>query len=171
MTPEFSRTEPLSTIGAGERRVTIEADGPERAALARRFGLIAIDRLVAEMSVRRDATGIVARGHLSGAVTQPCSVTGAPIPATVEEDFTLRFLPEGEVSGDEIELSDEDCDTIFYSGGAIDLGEAAAETLALALDPFPRSPGAEDALRDAGVLREGETGPFAALAVLNLPKD
>ncbi|MFL9839701.1 DUF177 domain-containing protein [Sphingomonas sp. ST-64] len=171
MTPEFSRTESLSTIGAGERRVAIEADAQERAALARRFGLISIDRLVAEMGVRRDATGIIAHGHLSGAVVQPCSVTGAPVPATVEEDFTIRFVAEGDVSGDEVELSDEDCDTVFYSGGAIDLGEAAAETLALALDPFPRSPGAEDALRDAGVLSEGETGPFAALAKLNLPKD
>ena len=52
---------------------------------------------------------------------------------------------------DEIELSEDDCDTVFYTGGAIDLGEAAAETLALALDPFPRSPGAAAALREAGV--------------------
>ena len=60
--------------------------------------------------------------------------------------------------------------TVFYTGGAIDLGEAAAETLALVLDPFPRSPGAQAALREAGVLNEEEAGPFAALAKLKQSK-
>lgn len=166
MTPEFSRPHRLDTIGAGESRVAIEADAGERAALARRFGLIALDRLAADYTVRRDAAGILARGHLSGAVVQACSVTGDPVPAKIEEDFAIRFLPEGSAEGDEVELSAEDCDTVFYTGGAIDLGEAAAETLALALDPFPRSPGAEAALREAGVLSEEEAGPFAALAAL-----
>lgn len=166
MTPEFSRPERLDAIGAGERRVAIEANADERKALARRFGLIAIDRLVAEMSVRRDATSVIARGHLSGSVVQPCSITGDPVPATVKEPFVIRFVPEGQAAADEVELTEEDCDTVFYTGGAIDLGEAAAETLALALDPFPRSPGAETALRDAGVMNEQETGPFAALAKL-----
>lgn len=166
MTPEFSRPHRLDTIGAGESRVAIEADEGERKALARRFGLIAIDRLGANYAVRRDAAGILARGRLSGAVVQACSVTGDPVPAKIEEDFAIRFLPEGSESGDEIELSEEDCDTVFYTGGAIDLGEAAAETLALALDPFPRSRGAEAALREAGVLSEEEAGPFAALAAL-----
>ncbi|WP_066658845.1 MULTISPECIES: YceD family protein [unclassified Sphingomonas] len=169
--PEFSRPQRLDAIGKGEHRVEISADAGERAALARRFGLIAIDRLDAVITVQRDATGVLARGNLQGAVVQACSVTGDPVPAQVDEAFAIRFLPEGTVEGDEIELSDEECDTVFYSGGAIDLGEAAAETLALALDPFPRSPGADDALRKAGVLGEDETGPFAALAKLKQPKD
>lgn len=169
--PEFSRPQRLDAIGKGEHRVEISADAGERAALAKRFGLIAIDRLDATMTVHRDATGVLARGQLQGAVVQACSVTGDPVPAQIAEDFTIRFLPEGTVEGDEVELSDEECDTVFYSGGAIDLGEAAAETLALALDPFPRSPGAEAALRDAGVLGEDETGPFAALAKLKTQLD
>jgi uncharacterized metal-binding protein YceD (DUF177 family) len=158
MTPEFSRPHRLDAIGRGESGVTIEADAAERAALATRFGLLAIDALRASLSVRRDASGIVARGHLSAAVTQPCSVTGEPVPARVEEDFAIRFVPEpGDAAADEVELSEDDCDTVFYTGGAIDLGEATAETLALALDPFPRS--AE------------ETGPFAALAALRKKAD
>lgn len=170
MTPEFSRLRRLDTIGAGESRVSVEADAAERIALARRFGLIAINALAADYNLRRDATGIIARARLSGAVVQPCSVTGDPVPAKIEEDFAIRFVPEGGDAADEVELSADDCDTVFYTGGAIDLGEAAAETLALALDPFPRSPGAEAALRDAGVLSEEETGPFAALAKLKQPK-
>ena len=35
-----------------------------------------------------------------------------------------------------------------------------------ALDPYPRSAGAEAALKEAGVLSEEEAGPFAALAEL-----
>lgn len=169
--PEFSRPQRLDAIGKGEHRVEISADADERAALAKRFGLIAIERLDATMTVHRDATGVLARGQLQGAVVQACSVTGDPVPAQITEDFTIRFLPEGTVEGDEVELSDEECDTVFYSGGAIDLGEAAAETLALALDPFPRSAGAEAALREAGVLGEDETGPFAALAKLKKQLD
>ncbi len=169
--PEFSRPHRLDAIGEGEGRVTVTADAAERAALARRFGLIAIARLAADFAIRRDAAGVVARGTLSGAVTQACGVTGDPVPAAIEEAFDLRFLPEPQDGADEVELSEDACDTIFYTGGAIDLGEAAAQTLALALDPFPRGPDAAAALREAGVLTEAEaaaqSGPFAALARLN----
>ena len=39
--PEFSRPVRIDTLGAAPRNVAIEADEAERAALARRFGLIA----------------------------------------------------------------------------------------------------------------------------------
>lgn len=165
MTPEFSREHRLDQIGAGEALVEISAESGERAALAERFGLIAIESLGAQFRVRSEAAGIRATGHLSARVTQACVASAAPVPAVIEEDFDLRFVPEGE-AGEEIELSEAECDTIFYTGGAIDLGEAAAETLALALDPFPRSPDAEAVLRAAGVLGEEEAGPFSALAGL-----
>ena len=161
---EFARPHRLDRIGAGESEISVSAEADERAALARRFGLAAIDRLEADYALRRDTAGIFARGHLSAAVTQSCSVTGEPLPAAIEEDFAIRFVPEpGEAAQDEVELSEEECDTVFYSGSAIDLGEAAAETLALALDPFPRGPNAAAALKAAGVLSEEETGPFGAL--------
>lgn len=166
MTPEFSRERRLDTIGAGETIVEISAEPEERAALAGRFGLIAIDSLEARYAIRSEAAGIRATGHLSARVTQACVASAAPVPAAIEEDFDLRFVPEGDVAGDEVELSEEECDTVFYTGGAIDLGEAAAETLALALDPFPRSPDAETVLKAAGVLGEDEAGPFSALAAL-----
>jgi uncharacterized metal-binding protein YceD (DUF177 family) len=165
MTPEFSREHRLDQIGAGEAVVEISAEPGERAALAERFGLLGIDSLAARCTIRREAAGIRAIGHLSARVTQACVASHAPVPAAIEEDFDLRFQPEGE-AGEEIELSEAECDTIFYTGGAIDLGEAAAETLALALDPFPRSPDAEAVLKAAGVLGEDEAGPFSALAGL-----
>lgn len=166
MTPEFPRPHRLDQIGAAESNVAVEASPDERAALARRFDLVAIDALSARFALRRDAAGLLAHGHLSAAVTQSCGITGDPVPASVEEDFAIRFLPEP-VEGDahdEAELTEEDLDTVFYTGTAIDLGEAAAETLALALDPFPRSPDAATALREAGVVSEEAVTPLSPLA-------
>jgi uncharacterized metal-binding protein YceD (DUF177 family) len=164
--PEFSRPRRLDQIGAGEGDITVTADANERAALARRFGLLGIESLDARYALHRDTSGIRATGHLSARVTQACVASHEPVPATVEEDFEIRFLPEPEDTADEVELSEDECDTVFYAGNAIDLGEAAAETLALALDPFPRSPRAEAALKAAGVVGEDEVGPFSGLAAL-----
>lgn len=172
---EFSRPHRLDQIGTGESQVAVAAEPAERDALAQRFRLVAIDRLEARFALRRDAQGVLATGQLTGQVVQSCVVTDEPVPARIEEDFAIRFVPEREegIDNDELELSEEECDTVFYTGGAIDLGEAAAETLALALDPFPRSPDAPAALARAGVLSEDEaqrlaqeSGPFGGLAAL-----
>ena len=166
-TPEFHRPQRVDTIGEGARDVTITADAAERAALAARFGLTAIDRLEGTFAIKREGQVIMARGRVMAAVVQACIATGDPLPATVDEPVILRFVADdAELHGDEIELSAVDCDTIPYSGSAIDLGEAAAETMMLALDPFPRGPNAEAALRAAGVKSEDEAGPFGALAAL-----
>lgn len=164
--PEFSRPVRIDTLGEGNRSIAIEADEAERAALAARFGLLSLATLTAEAELRREGDVIIAEGRLRATAEQACVASGAPVPASVDEPFSLRFVPEGEIEeGAEIELDAEDWDTIDYSGGAIDLGEAAAETLALSLDPFPRATGADAVLREAGVLSEDEvvTGPFAAL--------
>jgi uncharacterized metal-binding protein YceD (DUF177 family) len=165
---EFSRPVRLDTLGEGERTITLAAEPAERAALARRFTLAALDRLEAEVRMRRDGTTIHLRGTLRAAVTQTCVASGEPLPVTLAEDFNLRFEPtntEG-TDGEEIGLSEADCDTVFYAGSAIDVGEAVAETLLLALDPFPRHPDADAILRAAGVLSEEDAGPFAALKAL-----
>jgi uncharacterized metal-binding protein YceD (DUF177 family) len=164
--PEFFRPERLDTIGAGERSVAIEANEGERAALAVRFGLKALDRLAADFAIRREAAGVIVRGHVSAAVVQACVVTDEPVPDRIEEDVALRFVAEGAPEADELELGEDAVDTVFFSGSAIDLGEAAAETMALALNPYPRAPGATEALRAAGVISEEEAGPFGALAGL-----
>ena len=85
----------------------------------------------------------------------------------VDEPFDILFMPEpAGRPEDEIELGQEDCDVVFHDGAAIDLGAAIADTLALALDPYPRSAGAEAALKEAGVITEEQASPFAALAKL-----
>ena len=163
--PEFSRTERIDTIGEGERTIAITANDAERAALAKRFDLISVDRLEAKFTVRRDAAGVVARGTVSAAVVQACSVTDDPLPVTVEEPIALRFV-DHEPDSEEIELDPDALDTMVFDGAAVDLGEAAAETMALSLDPFPRGPNAAAALKAAGVISEEEAKPAGALAGL-----
>ncbi|WP_341208053.1 DUF177 domain-containing protein [uncultured Sphingomonas sp.] len=168
MTTEFSRVERLDTIGGEDRQVAIEADAEERLALSRRFGLVSLDRLSATFAIRRDGAAVIARGRVSAAVVQSCTVTGTPLPTTVDEEVALRFVePATAAEGDEeVELSGDALDTIEIEGGGIDLGEASAETMALALDPFPRSPDAAAVLKQAGVISEEEAGAFGALAGL-----
>ena len=166
MTPEFARPQPLDRIGAGDKTERVAADKSERAALAKRFELISIESLTAAYELRREGEAVRASGHLSARVTQACVVTGDPVPARIEETFDLRFLAEPAEGSDEMEIDAGECDTIFYTGGTVDLGEAAAETLALALDPFPRSASAAEALKQAGVVGEDEVTPFNAFAAL-----
>lgn len=165
MTPEFSRVERLDSIGADERQVTIAADEGERAALAKRFGLMDVVMLEAEFAIWRSAAGIGATGRVRAEVTQACSVTGEPLAARVDEPVSLRFVEPGPANTEEVDLDADALDTIEITGGGVDLGEAAAETMALALDPFPRSPDAEAALKAAGVVSDDEVelGPFAGL--------
>ena len=166
--PEFSRPVRIDTVGEGPRRMRIAAEDEERIALARRFGLLAIDRLTAELALRRDRAEIVMEGRLAAAIVQACVATGAPIEAGLEAPFEIRFRPQPEAAGgeEEVELDAAELDVLFYDGPEIDVGEAVAETLLLSLDPYPRAPGAGEALREAGVKSEGEAGPFGALAGL-----
>ena len=166
MSVEFARPQRVDTIGDDARTIEVDADAQERAALAKRFDLIGIERLTGKFTIRRDAAGIVAEGRVEAAVTQACSITGDPLPVTVDEPVALRFVAEEDSGQDEVELGDSDIDVIPYDGGTIDLGEVAAETMALALDPFPRGPNAEVLLKEAGVLSEEQAGPFGVLAGL-----
>lgn len=169
---EFSRLYRLETLSAEPIRVTIDAGTGECGALARRFGLVSLKALAAEAELRRTGDAVTAAGSLRAKVTQSCVGSGEPVEAEVEEDFRVDFrpLPADSRPDDEIELGEGELDVVFYEGGAVDLGEAVAQTLLLALDPYPRSPAAEAALRQAGVKSEEqariESSPFAALAAL-----
>jgi uncharacterized metal-binding protein YceD (DUF177 family) len=168
VTPEFSRLYRIDTLGPSPRAVAVEAEEGERAALAERFGLVSIHSLSAQASLSRREAAVTAEGIVRAAVTQSCVATGRPVEAQVEAPFRIEFRPPpGDGAGEEeVELGEAELDVTFYEGESVDLGEAVAETLSLALDPYPRAPGAADALRAAGVKSEGEAGPFAALAAL-----
>lgn len=169
---EFSRLYPLDGLNAEPTRAEIQAGPEEREALARRFGLIAIDSLEAEAELRRSGDAVTAVGRLRAQVIQSCVASAEPVPVEVAEDFQIDFrpLPIDVRPEEEIELREGELDVAFYESGAIDLGEAVAQTLLLGLDPYPRSPAAQAALLEAGVKSEEEarveSSPFAVLAAL-----
>lgn len=151
--------------------VVVEADAGERAALADRFGLPGIDTLRALVELDARGTRIRARGTLRASIRQTCAISGEDFPANIEEDIDLSFVPEGtldpavdEDAEIEIELEAEDFDEIEYAGETFDLGEAVAQTLGLAIDPYAEGPEADEARRKAGIVAEGEQeGPLAEM--------
>ena len=165
MIEDFAHRLTLDRIRDGER-IDLNADDAERRAIAERLDLASLERLEAHASLAVDGEKVRACGRVAASLEQRCVVTGEPVAAHVDEPFEIAFVPEPRVGDEEVELRPEDCDVVFHDGATIDLGSAIADTLALSLDPYPRSASAEAALREAGVLSEEEAGPFAALAQL-----
>lgn len=161
MTPEFSRPFRAHDVGSLARQQIIEADLAERTALARRFALIGLDRLAATLELKRDPAGIRVAGQIHASGEQACVATAEPVPFLIAEPVAL-LLTQAAPDGDDIELADSDLDTETLDGDIIDLGEIAAQALALALDPYPRS-----SLPAPGVITEAEaraaSSPFAIL--------
>jgi uncharacterized metal-binding protein YceD (DUF177 family) len=161
MTPEFHRPVSLDRIGPQGLDLTIEATPAECVALAVRMNLPAVLALSCGFHLIRESRDkVLARGVVRATVTQTCVISLDDFDAPVEEVFQVRFVPSGEESDD---IDPESDDEIPFEGNTIDLGEAAAEQLGLALDPYPRMPGVElPTLED-----EPDPHPFAALRRLN----
>lgn len=159
-TPEFSRM--LDVRQVSGRAVTLTATPEERAALARRLGIVRIDRLEAEVSLDRAGEVVTAEGTLAADIVQACAVSAEDLPSQVREGFSFRFVPASEhrQPDEEVELDAEDCDEIEYSGSTVDVGEAVAQSLALAIDPFATGPEAEAA---RALLKDEDASPFAIL--------
>jgi uncharacterized metal-binding protein YceD (DUF177 family) len=156
--PEFSRPVPLKRIGSRPLRQKIAASEAERAALAKRFSLVSLDRLEAAVELAHESGGtVLLTAEFFAEFAQECVVSLEPVAGSVQASFTLRYGPPEA----EPETESED-DPAFepLTGEAIDIGEAVAQEFSLSLPPFPRAPGA--VIEDAPPELEGE-GPFAAL--------
>jgi len=160
----------------------ISAKDDERAALAQRFGLQALDRLSATLAVRRVSDDMFhVSGRLSAAVVQQCVVTLEPLPASIDEPVAVTFVkskvaaPKGKAAAAEVAEGLEDEGPEPMQGDFIDLGEAVAQQLALSLNPYPRAPGAslEAVLPGGPAAEKGEEkrpSPFAVLETLRKTK-
>jgi uncharacterized metal-binding protein YceD (DUF177 family) len=159
---EFSRPVEIDNLPSGGAVHEIAAQPAERAALADRFALLALERLEARVRLTPLAGGLVRLDAELGAdVVQECVITLEPIATHVEDHFSLLYGPAEQV-GREIVLSDETELVEPLADGFIDIGETVAQQLSLALDPFPRAPGAEVPPEPPG--DAPPTSPFAALA-------
>ena len=131
--------------------VVVEADAGQRDALAAEHGLQSVVRYRADLLVtpwRRN--GIKVSGTVKADVIQQCVVSLEPIEASVSEAVEGLYLPEGSKlgrqgfeTGGEILLDAEGPDSPeLFSGDTVDVGALAEEFFGLALDPYPRKPGA-----------------------------
>jgi uncharacterized metal-binding protein YceD (DUF177 family) len=165
-TPEFSRPVPLARLGPEAFRQEIEATAEEREQLARRFDLFALDRLAGIVTLRRLIGGrIRLEATFEAEFAQICVVTLDPVAGRLAEAFSLLYGPPDDAQA-ELDL---DVDEPVYEpliGDAIDIGEALAQELSLALPEFPRQPGAVVELPAAP---GSEGGALAELTRLRRP--
>lgn len=147
--PELSRPFSVAKVPQDGEAFHFEATPEERSALARRFELVDLPSLEAEGEIVAFDHGRRARveGIMRAQVVQTCVVTLVPVPAVVEDSFVRTYTsapirPSGPEQEIVLDLDAEDPPEPLL-GGVVDVGEAVAETLGLALDPYPRAPGAE----------------------------
>lgn len=179
---EFARPFALDSLRDRAVRQKIDAGPAERAALAARFGILGIDRLHGELALRRVRAGNAVRveGRLRADVTQACVVTLVPVLQTIDTDFAVVFVPPEDLKPIPVDedgavdieafAAEEDLEEALPEG-PLDLGELLAQELAVALEPYPRAPGAsfqpvwgeEPAAEPVAPPPEGKIRPFADL--------
>lgn len=169
-TVEFSRPLAVDRLDDGEVVEHISATPEERAALAKRFSLVALDDLAADIRIGRRPGSriIVVDGAFTATVVQSCVVTLEPVTAVVTDNFSVQLDPDGSAPSEAPakQAAEEDDAPEPLDGDIIDMGEMTAQYLSLALDPYPRAPGAEWKMPSDIGDATGADGPFAALGRL-----
>ncbi|WP_430475452.1 YceD family protein [Thalassospira lucentensis] len=179
-TPEFSRIVKTDEQVSRKERLTIEASEKERAALAKRFELVSIDSLKAELTIKISSNGeVTVHGPMSAQITQNCVTTLEPVPEAVEDTVDVLFSPH--VSEDDLPSNPDDLENLSEEelmallnqpeplvDNKIDVGEVVAQFLAVAMDPYPRQEGAElpKSVMAEEEAEEERPNPFAQLAGL-----
>jgi Large ribosomal RNA subunit accumulation protein YceD len=150
----------------------LEADPATRDALAEVAGLREILSATASFDVTPKTGGRVhVGGRVRARIGQTCVVTLDPIENDIDEEIDLVLAPPEQILQladlvDEAAKSDEEIpdppEPIV--NGIIDLGRLATDALILAIDPYPRKPGA--VFESPIIADDPEDHPFAALKAL-----
>jgi hypothetical protein len=168
MMPEMSRLVAVDRIAPGGLTEHIVATDGERKALATRFDVVAIGELTGLLRLepwRRG--GVKITGRVDAIIVQTCVVTLDPFEVAVRDEisryFAGRNAPGPAAAVLSVESLEEDAQEVV-TGASIDIGEVLAEALGLAIDPYPRKPGAKfESGDDSGQESGSDAGPFAAL--------
>jgi uncharacterized metal-binding protein YceD (DUF177 family) len=156
----------VSDVPEAGRHLDLVADPQTRAAIAKLAGVTAVARLAASFDVAlRGRGGLHVVGNVSATVGQTCVVTLDPVENEIEEPIDLVFVPATAMSPSdhaEVEVTPEDAPEPLIDG-RVDLGAIATEFLLLAIDPYPRKPGAVFQPPASG---DDAAHPFAALSAL-----
>ncbi len=157
--------------------VSVRAEAGELAGIARMLDLPSVESLEARYVLTRSGQKVKLEGEMTAHLHQACTVTLDPFPVALTVPLKLDFAPEEPLNPRrkgpetetgaielEVRLNEEDPPEPIVDG-VIDLGAVTLEFLALALDPYPRKPGA--AFAEPAPETPPES-PFAALARLKL---
>lgn len=166
----------IDHIPAEGREIEVTADARQRAVIAERLGISAVDRLEAQLRLTRFRGGMRVEGRLEAATVQPCVVTFVPVIQQIDEPVDRIFLPASEQPKSAtthpevfVDLEGDDLPD-YFEGHEVDLSDVLIETVALALDPYPRAPGVT--LEDMELPEsEPDESPFGALKSLIDPDD
>ncbi len=162
----------LHQLGRGPVTITLAPDADQRAVIARALDLQSLNAFTTKLVASTWMDGVALQGRISATVEQICGVTLDTFEQTVEADIDLRAVPAtsphaSAPEGGEIEHDADSPDAPdVMTGDSIDLAAYAVEHLALAIDPFPRRPGATFTY-EAG---PDPTSAFAGLKGLMNPK-
>jgi uncharacterized metal-binding protein YceD (DUF177 family) len=168
----------VATLPSSGYVLALRPDEREREALAKAAGVTALHKLEADIVLRRwRRDGVEIKGELRAQVEQPCVVTLEPVMQEIREPLRATFLPEHSALAVPVERHDRelvldpegDDPPETFAGDSIDVWPFIVEMLMLALDPFPRAPGAEFATSADDAAKEAETAeksPFAVLRTL-----
>jgi uncharacterized metal-binding protein YceD (DUF177 family) len=155
----------------------IKATEAEMEAIARLLDLVALKGLTFTYRLNHGGGGrLELAGRLNADVTQTCVVSLEPVEAHLDIPVELAFWPASLV--EELEQSAEEPGSQglldwpeAIVDGKIELGPVIYETLATALEPYPKREGASfdwsQAIPDEA--ESAKSGPFAALAALKRP--
>ena len=155
----------VGDLPRGGAEFDVAPDEAAREELAKFVAVLAVPSLRAHFQVRPSGRGAALDGSIEGAVRQACVVTLEPFDAPISETVSLRFSPhaasrqEAEIS---VDAADDTPDVLVND--TIDLAAVIAEFLALAIDPYPRKPGAVFSPPEDAAAKE--PSPFAVLEKL-----
>jgi uncharacterized metal-binding protein YceD (DUF177 family) len=178
LTPEFSRIVKVQELTAKKTTIEIDASAAERAALADRFDLASIEKLTAKLTLQLAGNGeVTVRGPLHAEITQRCVVTLEAVPEIVDDEIEVLYSPH--VSEDSLPSTADDLEGLSedelmalldqpepLTNGIVDLGEVAAQFLAISMDPYPRKEGVDIEEFVEEEEAEEKPNPFAKLAGL-----
>lgn len=162
----------IDHLPAEGRRIDVVATREQCEAIATRLEISAVERLEARLEVTRFRGGLRAHGRVTAATVQPCVVTFVPVRQDINEELDRIFLPAAEQPKSStthpevfVDLEGDDIPD-YFEGHEVDLSEAIVETVALALDPYPRAEGATVEGLSLPADDEVEASPFAGLKSL-----
>lgn len=166
----------LDSMPPAGRELKLSVAEEDRRKVAEALGVSEVQSLDVALNAVKFRGGMRVTGRLSAVVVQPSVVTLEPVRQEIAEPIDRVFLPGGEKSfagpaGAEIfvDLEGEDLPDHF-EGPEADLSGLIIETLALALDPYPRAEG--ESLESLGLDQaDVDESPFARLKALKKADD